>query len=137
MILLSVGQCYIHYALKRQSENRQYLLIQGFAFLHQYYDAKIASSSDAAERQEAHYNMARSYHAIGIPHLAAEFYQRVLRDVPYYDANSNNNSADDPGPGIFGDGDLSREAAYNLIQICWAGGDLAAVKALTERYLTL
>jgi general transcription factor 3C polypeptide 3 (transcription factor C subunit 4) len=125
MILLSVGQCYIHYALKRQSENRQYLLIQGFVFLHQYYDLK-ASSADAAERQEAHYNMARSYHAIGIPHLAAEFYQRVLRDVP-----------DDYGPSVLGRNDLSQEAAYNLQQICWAGGDLEAVKGLSQKYLTL
>ncbi|KAI0118866.1 hypothetical protein GGR51DRAFT_497986 [Nemania sp. FL0031] len=125
MILLSVGQCYIHYALKRQSENRQYLLIQGFVFLHRYYDLKVASP-DAAQRQEAHYNMARSYHAIGIPHLAAEFYQRVLRDIP-----------DDSAPGILGNSDLSQEAAYNLQQICWAGGDLEAVKALSQRYLTV
>ncbi|GAP86561.1 putative transcription factor tau subunit sfc4 [Rosellinia necatrix] len=125
MILLSVGQCYIHYALKRQSENRQYLLVQGFVFLHRYYDIKV-SSTDAAERQEAHYNMARSYHAIGIPHLAAEFYQRVLRDIP-----------DDSDASIFGKSDLSQEAAYNLQQICWAGGDMEAVKALNARYLTL
>ncbi|KAI0402894.1 hypothetical protein F4802DRAFT_608378 [Xylaria palmicola] len=125
MILLSVGQCYIHYALKRQSENRQYLLIQGFVFLHRYYDLKV-SSADAAERQEAHYNMARSYHAIGIPHLAAEFYQRVLRDRPH--------GAD---PTVFGNSDISQEAAYNLQQICWAGGDLEAMQALSERYLTL
>ncbi|KAI8948291.1 hypothetical protein F4801DRAFT_468624 [Xylaria longipes] len=125
IILLSVGQCYIHYALKRQSENRQYLLIQGFVFLHRYYDLKVASP-DAADRQEAHYNMARSYHAIGIPHLAAEFYQRVLRDIP-----------DGSEPSVFGDDDISKEAAYNLQQICWAGGDLEAVKALSERYLTL
>ncbi|KAI2630453.1 hypothetical protein GGS21DRAFT_540113 [Xylaria nigripes] len=125
MILLSVGQCYIHYALKRQSENRQYLLIQGFVFLHRYYDLKIAST-DVSERQEAHYNMARSYHAIGIPHLAVEFYQRVLRDIP-----------DDSEPDVFGKTDLSQEAAYNLQQICWAGGDLDAAKGLGERYLTL
>ncbi|KAI1431161.1 hypothetical protein GGR50DRAFT_689933 [Xylaria sp. CBS 124048] len=125
MILLSVGQCYIHYALKRQSENRQYLLIQGFLFLHRYYDLKVASA-DASERQEAHYNMARSYHAIGIPHLAAEFYQRVLRDIP-----------NDSNPSVFGKTDLSQEAAYNLQLICWAGGDLDASKVLGERYLTL
>ncbi|KAI0857991.1 hypothetical protein F4860DRAFT_505724 [Xylaria cubensis] len=126
MILLSVGQCYIHYALKRQSENRQYLLVQGFVFLHRYYNIKV-TSPDAAERQEAHYNMARSYHAIGIPHLAAEFYQRALRDRP----------DDGSEPSVFGDSDISKEAAYNLQQICWTGGDLEAVKALSERYLTL
>ncbi|KAI1369100.1 hypothetical protein F5Y08DRAFT_181973 [Xylaria arbuscula] len=131
MVLLSVGQCYIHYALKRQSENRQYLLVQGFVFLHRYYDLKVSSSSssaDAAQRQEAHYNMARSYHAIGIPHLAAQFYQRVLRDIP--DESSEQ-------PAVLSSSDLSHEAAYNLQQICWAGGDLEAIKSLGERYLTL
>ncbi|OTB17969.1 hypothetical protein K445DRAFT_315719 [Daldinia sp. EC12] len=125
MVILSVGHCYVHYALKRQAENRQFLLTQGFLFLHQYYDLKVASP-DAAQRQEAHYNMARSYHAIGIPHLAVEYYQRVLQDVP-----------DDSRNGIMGRDDLTQEAAYNLQQIYWAGGDMEAIKGIAERYLIL
>ncbi|KAI1801601.1 TPR-like protein [Daldinia bambusicola] len=125
MVILSVGHCYVHYALKRQAENRQFLLTQGFLFLHQYYDLKVASPS-AAQRQEAHYNMARSYHAIGIPHLAVEYYRRVLQDVP-----------DDSGNGIMGRDDLTQEAAYNLQQIYWAGGDVEAIKGIAERYLVL
>ncbi|OTA60334.1 TPR-like protein [Hypoxylon sp. EC38] len=125
MVTLSVGHCYLHYALKRQAENRQYLLAQGFHFLHQYYEQKLASPS-AAQRQEAHYNLARSYHALGIPHIAAEYYRRALRDVP-----------DDSGNGIMGRNDLTQEAAYNLGQICWTGGDVDAVRAITEKYLVL
>ncbi|KAI0386194.1 TPR-like protein [Hypomontagnella monticulosa] len=125
MVILSVGHCYVHYALKRQAENRQYLLTQGFLFLHQYYEIKIASP-DAAQRQEAHYNLARSYHAIGIPHLAAEYYRRALQDVP-----------DDSGKGIMGRDDLTQEAAYNLQQIYWAGGDMNGVKAIADKYLIL
>ncbi|KAI1412891.1 TPR-like protein [Hypoxylon sp. FL1857] len=125
MVILSVGHCYLHYALKRQAENRQYLLAQGFHFLHQYYEQKLASP-DAAQRQEAHYNLARSYHAVGIPHIAAEYYKRALQDVP-----------DDSGNGIMGRNDLTQEAAYNLGQICWTGGDVDAVKAITEKYLVL
>ncbi|OTB08456.1 hypothetical protein M426DRAFT_7771 [Hypoxylon sp. CI-4A] len=125
MVTLSVGHCYIHYALKRQSENRQYLLTQGFHFLHEYYNLKLASP-DAAQRQEAHYNMARSYHAIGLPHLAVEYYRRALRDVP-----------DDSGNGLMGRNDLTQEAAYNLQQICWVGGDVDSVKSITEQYLVL
>lgn len=125
MVILTVGHCYVHYALKRQSENRQYLLTQGFLFLHQYYDIKIASP-DAAQRQEAHYNLARSYHAIGLPHLAADYYRRVLQDVP-----------DDSANGIMGRNDLTQEAAYNLQQFCWAGGDMQAVKAVAEKHLVL
>lgn len=125
MVILSVGHCYVHYALKRQAENRQFLLTQGFLFLHQYYELKVASPS-AAQRQEAHYNLARSYHAIGIPHLAVEYYQRVLQDVP-----------DDSGNGIMGRDNLTQEAAYNLQQIYWAGGDVEAIKGIGEKYLVL
>ncbi|KAI5863200.1 TPR-like protein [Durotheca rogersii] len=129
MVILSVGHCYVHYALKRQSENRQYLLVQGFLFLHRYYDIKQASAS-AAQRQEAHYNLARSYHAVGIPHIAAEFYRRALRDVP-------DEGGDGGSGGIMGSNDVSREAAYNLQQICWAGGDIEAVRAIAEEHLVL
>ncbi|KAI1632115.1 hypothetical protein F4809DRAFT_629154 [Biscogniauxia mediterranea] len=125
MAALSVGHCYVHYALKRQSENRQYLLIQGFMFLHQYYEAKVASPV-AAIRQEAHYNLARSYHAIGIPHIAAEYYRRTLQETP-----------DDSENGIMGRDDLSQEAAFNLQQICLTGGDMESVRNLAERYLVL
>ncbi|KAI1327834.1 hypothetical protein F5Y16DRAFT_370410 [Xylariaceae sp. FL0255] len=127
MIQMSVGQCYIHYALKRQSENRQYLLVQGFSFLHKYYEAR-AASEDTAERQEAHYNMARSYHAIGINHIAAMYYQRALEDAP---------SALKDGDRYREHSDLSREAAFNLQQICLAGGDLEAFRKLGEKYLTV
>ncbi|KAI1384666.1 TPR-like protein [Hypoxylon trugodes] len=125
MVILSVGHCYVHYALKRQAENRQYLLVQGFHFLHQYYELRLASP-DAAQRQEAHYNLARSYHAIGIPHLAAEYYRRVLQDVPNDEEN-----------GIMGRNDLTQEAAYNLQQICWTGGDVLAAKGIAEKFLVL
>ncbi|KAI2626665.1 TPR-like protein [Hypoxylon sp. NC1633] len=126
MVQLAVGHCYVHYALKRQSENRQYLLTQGFYFLHQYYDNKVASP-EAAQRQEAHYNLARSYHAVGIPHLAAQYYRRTLQDVP----DDSNNST------TMGRNDLTLEAAYNLQQICWTGGDPDAATALGQKYLVL
>ncbi|KAI0180874.1 TPR-like protein [Hypoxylon sp. FL1284] len=125
MVLLTVGHCYVHYALKRQSENRQFLLSQGFHFLHKYYNLK-QSSLDAAQRQEAHFNLARSYHAIGLPHLAARFYQLALEDVP-----------DDSANGIMGRNDLKLEAAYNLHHICWTGGDVGAVKSIAQKYLVL
>ncbi|XXG96530.1 protein phosphatase regulator [Hypoxylon texense] len=125
MVLLTIGHCYVHYALKRQSENRQYLLTQGFLFLHKYYDLK-QGSLDAAQRQEAHYNLARSYHAIGLPHLAAQYYRLALRDVP-----------DDSRNGIMGRNDLTLDAAYNLQHICWTGGDVGAVKTIAEKYLVL
>ncbi|KAI0480602.1 hypothetical protein GGR56DRAFT_626811 [Xylariaceae sp. FL0804] len=135
MILLSIGQCYIHYALKRQSENRQYHLVQGFSYLHEYYALRTASPR-AAARQEAHYNMGRSYHAVGLVHLAIEFYQKALQDRPTDDEGDGGDGRG-TGGGVMGRDDLAQEAAFNLQQICWAGGDLESVRALAEEYLTL
>ncbi|RYP72438.1 hypothetical protein DL771_004233 [Monosporascus sp. 5C6A] len=150
MIALSIGQCYIQDGLKRQSDNRQYLLAQGFAFLHRYYEARLltASSSEgaterattkknpnpAALRQEAHYNLARTYHGVGIPHLAAEYYRRaLLEEVP----SEESGAGDDEGGVMMGSQDLSREAAFNLQQLCLAGGDMETVRALGERFLVI
>ncbi|EMR71485.1 putative rna polymerase iii transcription factor tfiiic protein [Eutypa lata UCREL1] len=149
MIALSIGQCYIQDGLKRQSDNRQYLIAQGFAFLHRYYDARISSplplpSAAAAERQEAHYNLARTYHSVGIPHLAAEYYRRALQEGERVVDGDGNGDGDwdmvvDGGGGnnIMGSQDISREAAFNLQQLCLAGGDLETVRAVGERFLVI
>ncbi|KXJ94601.1 hypothetical protein Micbo1qcDRAFT_193734 [Microdochium bolleyi] len=154
MIILSIGQCYVHYALKRQSENRQHIIAQGFLFLHQYYDMRCGISSSAlssslppptpAQRQEAHYNLARTYHAVGLPHLAVEYYLRVLRDVPpppprrrVEDAGEQEEGEAGSGKAIMGSDDLTKEAAFNLQQICFAGGDLQGMRELGEKYLAL
>jgi general transcription factor 3C polypeptide 3 (transcription factor C subunit 4) len=122
MVNISIGQAYLHYALKRQAENRQHLMAQGFAFLHKYYDAKLQQSMTSGQRQEAHYNLARSYHAVGLTHLAAEYYRRVFRELE--------------GDQV-GDEDLAREAAFNLQMCCLIGGDIEAMKDIAERWLVL
>ncbi len=148
MIVLSIGQCYIQGGLKRQSDNRQYLLAQGFAFLHCYYDARLAelsssSASAAAMRQEAHYNLARTYHGVGIPHLAAEYYRRaLLEDVAGLeererDVEEENGGGSGRSSGIMGPQDISREAAFNLQQLCLAGGDMESVRAIGERFMAI
>jgi len=151
MIILSIGQCYVHYALKRQSENRQYIMTQGFMFLHQYYDMRTQKGTGSgaidptpAQRQEAHYNLARTYHAVGLPHLAVEYYLKVLQDVPpspplpspeiAEERSSADSSAD---KAIMGTQDLSKEAAFNLQQICFVGGDLQGMREIGEKYLAL
>ncbi|KAK9790446.1 putative Transcription factor tau subunit sfc4 [Seiridium cardinale] len=120
MVNISIGQAYLHYGLKRQTENRQQSITQGLLFLHRYYDKKLAMAMTAGQRQEAHYNLARSYHAIGLAHLAAEYYRRVFREVESEEA---------------GNEDLAREAAFNLQQCCLIGGDLEAVRDIAERWL--
>lgn len=127
MINLSLGIGYIHYGLKRQATNRQYLLMQGFAFLGKYY-AHRSVSADPAERQEAHFNMGRAYHIIGLGPLAAEYYTRVLEDVRA--------GGKHVAPGI-GREDLALEAAYNIKTICFAVGDLEGARAVTDEWLVL
>lgn len=125
MILLSVGQCYIQEGLKRQTDNRHFSILQGFVFLHQYYERRLASES-AALRQEAHYNMARSYHGLGIPHLAVTYYRRVLQDCP---------AEADGELGV--SNDLTKEAVFNMQQISLVSGDMQGVQSLAEEYLVV
>ncbi|KAI1062956.1 hypothetical protein LB507_006049 [Fusarium sp. FIESC RH6] len=81
MVNLSLGLAYVHYGLKRQSTNRQYLLLQGQSFLSHY--AELSSERPAEERDrskaEAYYNIGRLYQLLGVNYLALEYYQRAER----------------------------------------------------------
>ena len=65
MINLFIGLSYIHYALKRQSTNRHHLIMQGLSFLYVYYDLRREHGTVIA-MQEAEYNVARSFHVLGL-----------------------------------------------------------------------
>jgi general transcription factor 3C polypeptide 3 (transcription factor C subunit 4) len=102
VINLTIGLAYVHYALKRQSENRQHLILQGMTFLFIYYDSRI-QSPHIEERQEANYNIARAYHMLGLAHLAIPYYTSVLKA-----ASEHKGSVRD---------DLMVDTAYNLQSI--------------------
>jgi general transcription factor 3C polypeptide 3 (transcription factor C subunit 4) len=123
IIELSLGLCYIQYSLKRQSDNRQYLILQGFTFIFRYYD-KQKMSPHLEERQEAHYNVARTYHMLGITHLALPYYEKVLQEV------------DGQGP-FRGREDIVVDAAYNLQTMYAHVGNLQLSRAITERWLVV
>ncbi|KAF9875669.1 RNA polymerase III transcription factor tfiiic [Colletotrichum karsti] len=76
MISLSVGLGYIHHALKRQADNRQYLIMQGFACVFEFCHSKLAGTPD--ERREAFFGVARTFHMLGLHHLALEWYRKVM-----------------------------------------------------------
>ncbi|KAJ0162345.1 Transcription factor tau subunit sfc4 [Colletotrichum tanaceti] len=75
MINLSVGLGYIHHALKRQADNRQYLIMQGFACVFEFCHSKLSGTPD--ERREAFFGVARTFHMLGLHHLALEWYRKV------------------------------------------------------------
>ncbi|RSM02480.1 hypothetical protein CEP52_007914 [Fusarium oligoseptatum] len=87
MVNLSLGLAYVHYGLKRQSTNRQYLLLQGQSFLSRY--AELGSMDEGENNEftkaEAYYNIGRLYQLLGINYLALEYYskaKKVSRDRP-------------------------------------------------------
>jgi general transcription factor 3C polypeptide 3 (transcription factor C subunit 4) len=126
MINLSLALGYIHYALKRQSENRHYLIMQGFSFLFAYYDLRQSSTS-LQEKQEAEYNVARTYLLLGLTHLAVPYYQKCL-ELSLEIRNS--------WPVVHTE-DFAREAAVALQGIWGQGGDVEMARIVTEKWLTI
>ncbi|KAK4224754.1 transcription factor tau subunit sfc4 [Podospora fimiseda] len=131
LINLSTGLAYIHYALKRQATNRQYLLTQGFAFLFRYYHDRLRDSKDSpAQRQEAHFNIARAYSLIGLGNLAVEYYKKVLEEPEYESVTGENGM-------MMGSEDLRVEAAYNIRSMCYLLGDVEGSRVVTDRWMVL
>ena len=126
MINLSLALGYIHYALKRQSENRHYHITQGFAFLFAYYEIR-QNSNIPSERQEGEFNVGRAYHMLGLVHLAIPYYERCLA------LSGVINRA-----GIQGTlEDFASDAAFALQGIWAASGQRELARAVTEEWLTL
>lgn len=126
LINLSVALAYVHYALKRQSENRQYHIVQGFSCLFAYYDMR-KTSEILAERQEAEYNVGRTYHMLGLTHLAIPYYERCLA--------MSEESQMDAANGLLED--FTLETAYALQGIWAANGETGRARAITEKWLVL
>ena len=126
MIKLSLALGYIHHALKRQAENRQRILTQGFAFLLEYYDGR-SQSRDPSERQEAEYNLAHGFHSLGLTHLAVPHYERCLdlsKDLQKESSRLHTR-------------DFALEAAFNLQGIWAANGNAVKACKLTGSWMVL
>ncbi len=143
MINLSYGLAYIHYALKRQATNRQYLLAQGFALLFKYYEIRIRTARSSGERQEAHFNIGRVYGMLGLGHLAIEYYRKVLDEARKVGDGDGDGDSEGEGKGevvrksVLGREDLVIEAALNIRNTCFAMEDFEGVRAVTEEWLVL
>lgn len=79
MVNLSLGLAYVHYGLKRQSANRQYLLLQGQAFLFQYLQgAPNAAEESNTAKAERFYNVGRLFQLLGISYMGSNYYSTAL-----------------------------------------------------------
>lgn len=126
MIKLSLALGYLHYALKRQADNRHHLLMQGLAFLLEYYDCRKRSSR-FSEKQEAEYNVAHAYHLLGLTHLAIPYYERCLAmsaaaQVEKLDCGTEN---------------FAKEAAFAMQNLWAASGNMKKARELTEKWLVV
>ncbi|CCJ29755.1 unnamed protein product [Pneumocystis jirovecii] len=117
LISLSIGMAYLHRAMQRQSNNRQYQILQGMTFLFQYYE--LRKSMGVYEHQEAEFNIARAFHQLGLAHFAVPYYERVLSLV-----------TSDFNEYVYFD--LRRHAAYNLSLIYVASGNATYARSLID-----
>lgn len=117
---------YIHYAIKRQADNRHQLIVQGFAFLFAYYS--IRQDSDLAiERQEAEYNVARAYHLLGLTDPAIAYYLRCLALDPDVRSTHTGDLAEN----------FATEAAFALQGLWVASGNFVKAREVAEKWLVI
>ena len=126
MIKLSLALGYLHYALKRQADNRHHILMQGMSFLFDYYDCRQSSIS-SSERQEAEYNVAHAYHILGLTHLAIPYYERCLAMSADVQVEKLGSRAED----------FAREAAFALQNFWAASGNMEKAQGLTDKWLVV
>ncbi|KAL8892365.1 MAG: hypothetical protein Q9215_000764 [Flavoplaca cf. flavocitrina] len=121
-INLSLALAYIQHAFKRQSENRHHLVTQGLTFLFTYYELRHETATQS-EHQEAEFNVARTYHMLGLTHLAIPYYERclALQTDRYEDTGVN----------------FALEAAFALRGIWAANEQMIKVLGVTSRYLVM
>ncbi|KAK1992952.1 RNA polymerase III transcription factor tfiiic [Colletotrichum falcatum] len=116
MISLSVGLGYIHHALKRQADNRQYLIMQGFACVFEFCHSKLSGTPQ--ERREAYFGVARTFHMLGLHHLALEWYERVITSEGF-EINAMGGLQDNPT-----NQDVILSAAYNEYTLFVSSGSV-------------
>lgn len=118
---MNIGLAYVHHSLKRQADNRQFMILQGLTFLFDYYNSRRRSSI-VEERQEAHYNIARVYHMLGISHLAIKYYLRVLKETTGHTSSRE---------------DITIDTAYNLKVLCMITGNKKLANAIARKWLVI
>lgn len=141
VVLLSIGLSYIHHSLKRQSENRHYLIMEGLSFM-QHYRQIRGSSSVVQERQEVEFNFARVWQTLGLSHLAEQGFSKCLeigeeielQQQQLQRAESNDDLQ--PQRDVWVES-FSRQAAYALQRMYALSGQMDMAKRITERWLVI
>ncbi|KAF2864639.1 hypothetical protein BDV95DRAFT_588668 [Massariosphaeria phaeospora] len=128
LLSLSIGVAYIQHALKRLSENRQYQIQQGLAFVYRYYDLRTEGNS-AVYCSEAEFNVGRVWHSLGLMSQAVPAYERciALSKQVKDEAQKNGESLED----------FATEAAFALQTIHALSGNYEGARMVTEEILVI
>jgi len=132
IVNLSIALCYIQHAMKRQSENRQYQVQQGLAFLFRYYELR-AKGNVAVHIQEAEFNIGRAWHALGLTHLALPAYERCIEmsgRVREEQQNRENGEVEAVE-------DFTAEASFAIQTILALTGNFEGARKVTEQGLVI
>ena len=124
---LSIATSYIQLAMKRQSDNRQFQVLQGLAFIGKYYDLMTADDV-AIDVQAAEFNKALVWHLLNLNHLAIPGFQKCL-DL--------SKRVQEEGGGKEDTVDFAHEAAYNLRNIFAMSGNMDAARAIQEEWMVI
>jgi general transcription factor 3C polypeptide 3 (transcription factor C subunit 4) len=124
---LSIGIAYIQHAMKRLSENRQFQIQQGLAFVYRYYELRT-QSAHAIHRQEAEYNVGRVWHGLGLVTLALPAYEKcvALSGVVRMEGEQEQ-----------GVEDFATEAAFAMQSIYAISGNFQGARSVTENVLVI
>ncbi|EGE83291.1 hypothetical protein, variant 2 [Blastomyces dermatitidis ER-3] len=146
VVLLSIGLSYIHHSLKRQSDNRHYLIMQGLSFMQEYRRVR-ETSPIPQERQEVEFNFARVWQMLGLTHLAVQGYQRCLALSGEIEAEREKFKKRKNMPAVVGGGgrpdervwveDFTREASFALQCLYSFNGETKLAKEITDRWLVI
>lgn len=130
---LCIATCYVEHAFKRLSDNRTYWTQLGISFLFKYYDLRTKDGSKL-HTQEAEFNIGRTWHHLGLLHLAIPRYEKVLEmhEEVEYEANALGVEGKDREAESF-----AAEAAYALSTILAVSGSVADARRLREKWLVL
>jgi general transcription factor 3C polypeptide 3 (transcription factor C subunit 4) len=131
MLNFSIGLAYISLSLKRQADNRQYQIQQGFTHLQRYHETR-KRSPQAILRQEAEFNMGMVYHSLGIFHQALPAFENAL--ALSEEVQEEGSEKGIPKGEIE---DFGVEAAMAMRSIMAFNGDAKSAHAMTEKYLVL
>ncbi|WRT64759.1 uncharacterized protein IL334_001693 [Kwoniella shivajii] len=118
LICLLISQAFFGRAMNRQSDNRNYQIAQGMAFLTRY---RKLSPCNPVSQEQVEYNYGRSFHGIGVNHLAVNHYERVLDSI-------ENRMKESDDPEAIRGSSLAFEAAHNLILLYATSGNQKLVK---------